>query len=131
MVRSGYNNKTMTKLQLRFRQIDRDKYQAIVDGRKTVETRAATPKYRQLATGDELVAVCGQDNYRTTIKRVRHFGSIAALLDYYGIDAVLPGVRSLAEATAIYHSFPGYKGKIKDHGLLALELVELAPKRQD
>ncbi len=42
---------------LRFRVVDKDNFLEIENGLKVVETRAATPKYREVKTGDTLVIV--------------------------------------------------------------------------
>lgn len=107
---------------LKFREIDRDKFDAIVSGTKSVETRAATPKYRALKPGDNITAVCGADSTDMTIKSVSHFPDVASLLKQISQATILPGTSTVDEAEAIYYSFPGYKEKVAQFGLLAFEL---------
>jgi ASC-1-like (ASCH) protein len=113
----------MKKILVRFRAINRDTFTAIRRGVKTVETRAATVKYRNIQVGDVLVFVCGKDRFEKKIQRVRFFKSIIGLFRAIPIHKVLPKAMSLADAQKIYFSFPGYKEKIKKSGLVALELV--------
>ena len=112
----------MKKIIVRFRTINRDTWSAIRRGTKSVETRAATVKYRNIMAGDVLVFVCGKDRFEKKIKRVRHFKSIAGLFRAIPMQKVLPKAMSIAGAQKIYFSFPGYKEKIRKSGLIALEL---------
>lgn len=110
------------KLILRFREIDRDKFLAIKDGRKSIETRAATVKYAGLKVGDRLVAMCGKDKIEKEIIEARHFDSLEEMFAVYDINRILPGVTTLQDAQKIYYSFPNYKEKISEHGIMALVL---------
>lgn len=113
----------MANIALRFREIDRDKFEAVRNGLKTIETRAATEKYRNIRDGDVMLATCGSDKTEKIIKEVRHFNSIKEMFEIYGIERILPGVNTLTEAEIVYDSFPGYKQKIKEYGIIALVLI--------
>lgn len=105
-----------------FREVDRDKFQALCDGSKPIETRAATEKYRGIKAGDKLVVVCGVDTVEKTVKEVRHFESIDTMLGNVPMQAVCPGAGSIEDVYKMYYSFPGYKDKIAQHGLMAFWL---------
>lgn len=66
----------MTKYTLRFRAINKDTFLNIKSGKKTVETRAATERYRDIKDGDLLVLVCGENRFEKRIKKVRKFKTI-------------------------------------------------------
>jgi len=107
---------------LRCREADRAIFDAVRSGRKTVETRAATARYRGIANGDRVAFVCGRDRFVKRVKKARLFRSLPALLRRYRVRDVNPDVRTAAELKAMYESFSGYKEKIKKFGLIALEL---------
>jgi len=107
---------------MRIREADRHIFEAIRNGVKTIETRAATVKYRKLAVGDTLVFTCGADRLSKTITKAYHWPSVAAMAKQVDIKQVLPEVSSLAEAEAAYAKWPGYAEKIKEHGLAGFEL---------
>lgn len=114
----------MKKVVLRFRQVDRDKFNAVKVGTKKIETRAATDKFNSLVAGDVLVLICGSDREEKKIKKASHFASLEELFATYTIKDVLPTANSIEEAKAIYYSFPNYEEKIKQHGIIALELEQ-------
>jgi len=107
---------------LKFRETDRDLFDDVVNNIKSIETRAATERYRPIKTGDVLVFVCGKDRLEKTIKSVKHFASLDEMLNELDLKSVLPHVETIEEAKRVYHSFPGYEQKIRDYGLLAFEL---------
>jgi len=107
---------------LRFRAINKDIFEAVKDGRKKAETRAATKKFKNICVGDRLVLVCGKQKFEKTVKAARHFKTIKAMLKKYNIGQINPWVSTEKELTQIYHKFPGYKEKIKKYGLIAFEL---------
>lgn len=114
----------MKKVVLRFRAVDQDIFEAIKNGTKKVETRAATEKFSSLVVGDMLVLTCGGGRFEKRISKATHFNSLGELFDTYEVGEVLPAADSLEEARKIYHSFPGYEAKIKKYGIMALELEQ-------
>lgn len=115
------NNK-IKKVILRFRVIDRDNFNEIKNGLKTVETRAATIRYRNINKGDIVIIVCGKQRIIKQVKRVRHFKTIESMLKNISLKKIMPSVKSVVDAYKIYYSYPSYKEKIKEFGLVALEL---------
>jgi len=107
---------------LRFRSANRDIFEAIRSGKKTVETRAATARYRDIASGDQVLLVCGRDSFVKKVRSARLFQSLPALLRQHRVRDINPYIRTAAALQAMYESFPGYKEKIKKFGLIALEL---------
>ncbi len=106
---------------LRFRAVNLDTFFDIKRGIKTVETRAATPRYRKIKVGDMLVFVCGRERFKKKVTKVKLFKSITALFKFYPWKTVMTRGKTRAEAVAKYHSFPGYDEKIKEFGLVAFE----------
>ena len=113
----------VTLLRLVFRATDRAIFDYAASGEKSVETRAATAKYRALKKGDICILVCGKNKVEKKIKNVRTFKSITALFKVYSIKKVMPWVKTEKEAQQVYYSFPGYKEKIKNVGLVAFEFL--------
>ncbi|MBU6500734.1 MAG: hypothetical protein KGJ89_03285 [Patescibacteria group bacterium] len=110
---------TIREIVLRFRAKDIG-FKRIKSGLKTVETRAATKKYRDFKAGDKLIFVCGNERFGRKITKVQHFGGIAAMLKKVPYKKINPLFISLAAAKKIYYGYPGYKEKIKKFGIIAL-----------
>jgi len=107
---------------LRFRAVNEDIFQAIKNGKKKVETRAGTIKFRNIKKGDILKFVCGGKSFEKKIARVTVFKTIPELIKKYKIKEINPAANSAEDLIKIYYSFPGYKEKIKEFGLIAMEL---------
>jgi ASC-1-like (ASCH) protein len=112
----------MKRYILRFRAVDKDNFDEIKDGLRSVETRAGTERYGNIKKGDVLVIVCGEHRPEKKVKRVRHFRSIEALARAIPYKRIMPSVNSLAEIRRAYYSYPGYKEKIKKFGIVAMEI---------
>ncbi len=110
------------KFVIRFRAADRDIFEAIVDGRKKIETRAATKKYAGIKAGDIVVLSCGGARCEKSVARVEHFPSVAAILRRHRPKDINPSIRTAAEARAMWAGFPGYTEKIRRGGLVAFHL---------
>mgnify|MGYP001572091650 FL=1 len=110
----------MAKHILRFRQVDRDIFKDIRSGKKRVETRAATVKFRNIKSGDVVVFVCGGDKFERKVKSTQIFKDIKILLKSYKIRDIAPRLSSEKDLIKMYHSFPGYEEKIAKFGLIAL-----------
>ena len=65
---------------LRFRATNRQTFSFIKTGKKKVETRAGTVKYKNIKEGDILVFSCGKDKFSRKIKKVYKFTSISSCL---------------------------------------------------
>jgi len=108
---------------LRFRAVNRDIFEAIKKGKKKIETRAATKKYRNIKTGDRVRLVCGDNKFEKKIGEVKIFRTIAAMLRKYKVKEITPNLNSEKELRELYSGFPGYREKIKKFGLITIELV--------
>lgn len=107
---------------LKFRTTNRDIFDAIVSGKKKIETRAATDKYRNVKVGDKLILVCGRKKIEKKVERVEYFKTIGTILKKYKPETINPKTHSAKEAREMWYGFPGYKEKIKKFGLVAWEL---------
>ena len=107
---------------LRFRSINKDIFLDIKSGKKSVETRAATEKYKNIKAGDILVLVCGKDRFKKIVKKAKIFKKIKALLKVYPLKKIMPRIRSEKGWQEELYSYPNYKEKIREYGLIALEL---------
>ena len=107
---------------LRFRKKDRHNFLEIKRGLKTIETRAATPKYRKIQKGEILIFVCGKERLKRRVRRVSIFRSIAAMTKKFNFKKIMPSLKSEKEMQAVYYGYAGYKVKIKKFGLIAFEL---------
>lgn len=107
---------------LKFRAANRDTFLDIKTGKKTVETRAATERYKDIKAGDTLVLVCGHERFKKIVKKSRIFKSITAMLRVYSLKKIMPEALSEKDLRDAYYSYPSYKEKIKKFGLIALEV---------
>lgn len=112
----------MKKIILRFRTVDKNSFKEIKDGLKTVETRAATKRYKDIKKGDLLVITCGKNRVVRKVKRVYRFKSIESMIRAIPFKKIMPSVHSITEMCKVYYSYPGYKEKIRYFGLIALEI---------
>jgi ASC-1-like (ASCH) protein len=108
--------------QLRFRAQNRDIFLAIKDGRKKVETRAASPKFSKIKAGNSLLLKCGKEKFEVKVKKAKFFSDINGLLNEYRVAQINPGLKNKKELEKMYYSFPGYRGKLKRYGIVAFEL---------
>lgn len=109
-------------IRLKFRAVNRDIFEAIRDGRKKVETRARDEKFQDITRGDAVTLMCEDDIFTKTVKSAEVFATIEALLEKYAPQDINPACATAGDIRAMYYSFPGYKEKIEEHGLIALEL---------
>ncbi len=110
------------KYTLRFAKPNKQIWQFIKEGKKTVETRAATVKYLPIRAKDILVLSCDGKKFEKEIKKVTHFKTVKAMLKKYHPQAINPLLSTYEETLKTYQSFPGYEEKIKQFGILAFEL---------
>lgn len=109
------------KIQFRFRANDHKILEAILNGKKKAETRAATPKFTKAKKGDIAVLVCGNTRIEKTIKSTEEFQSIADLLTGYRPQEIDPFIKSAGELEKKYYSYPNYREKIRKYGLVAFK----------
>lgn len=109
-------------LRLNFRAADRDIFEAIRLGKKKIETRAGTEKYKDMKAGDKIVFVCRYKKFEKEIKKVERFKTIRALIKNYKPIEISPFCKTESELRGMYYSFPDYQDKIKKYGLIALTL---------
>lgn len=110
------------KIILRFRGVDKNNFDEIKKGLKTVETRAASMRYRDIKKGDIIIIVCEKQKITKQVKRARHFKNIESLLKAIPLKKIIPSIKSITDARKVYYGYQGYKEKIKEFGLIALEL---------
>lgn len=107
---------------LRFRAVDKRNFDALCDGRKAVETRAATKRYRGIQAGDQVKVTCGKESVKKEVVAVEIFPSIEAMAEAIPFKNIMPYAETLDEVRNEYYGYPGYKEKIAEYGLVALTL---------
>ncbi len=110
-------------IQLRFKKIDKNIFDAVKSGKKKIETRAATRKFINIKEGDTIRLVCGKGKLDKKVKSVELFKTISVLCRKYKPSQINPSVKSIQDLEKMYYSFPGYKEKIRKHGLIAIKLA--------
>lgn len=97
-------------------------FEAIKIGRKKVETRAATVRYKDIAVGDVIMFTCGKDCFERTVGRVTIFTSVDEMLAKYKVEDIDPTRHTADELKRLYATFPDYSEKIEEVGIIALEI---------
>ena len=105
------------------REVDRSIFEDIVSGKKTIETRAATEKYRAIKSGNTLTFKCGEDKVTKVVEKSQHYKSLEDMFTHLPMALVLPNAVDLENAKAIYYSFPKYEEKIATYGIMAFSLA--------
>jgi ASC-1-like (ASCH) protein len=116
------DNSKSKKYVLRFRAANKDIFDAIKEGKKKIETRAATKRYRNIKEGDVVILTCGAQKFEKIVCSAHIYKTIRALLRSHKPKEINPRVSTESELIDIYYSFPDYREKIKKFGLIALEL---------
>lgn len=114
----------MATYTLRVRSEDKKLFDALRNGTKSIETRAASPKYIYVKRGDVLVFSCGGEKFSKTVSRKERFSNLPALIHKYDFRLINPFVHSKREFFDMYDTFPMYKKKLKKFGVLAFEFEE-------
>ena len=115
---------------LRFRAVDKKNLMEIRDGLKSIETRAATEKYRDIKRGDTLILVCGKQRIERVVGNLKIFKTINALFQSVPFRKIMPSAESEEEARNIYYSYPGYREKIRKYGIIAMTVRNSQPKKK-
>lgn len=108
--------------QFKISERNRKIFEAIKIGRKKVETRAATVRYKDIIVGDRVMFTCGKDCFERVIGRVTHFASVDEMLTKYKVEDIDPTRHTADELKHLYASFPDYGDKIEKVGIIALEI---------
>lgn len=112
----------MKKHVLRIREIDKIVFDNIKDGSKSVETRAATDKFRKIRVEDILVFVCGDHELEKKVEKVDYYKNIEEMVKEINFRSIMPFVDSIDEMKKVYFSFPNYEDKINNFGIVAFKL---------
>ncbi|MBU6389852.1 hypothetical protein KGQ71_05060 [Patescibacteria group bacterium] len=115
----------MKRWVVRFRAVDKKNFDALRDGVKSVETRAATEKYRKIRPGDTLVVLCGIEKTEKLVASVDLYPSIEALFAAVPLEQVMPTVKTVEEARKEYYGYRGYREEIARYGLVAMKLIPI------
>lgn len=107
---------------LKFRAVNRDTFEAIKNGAKKIETRAATKRFKDIKAGDKVKLICGKDKFEKEVKKSQMYKTITAILRKYKPSEINPKCSTSKELREMYYSFPDYRKKIRKFGLIALEL---------
>lgn len=112
----------MSKVVLNIREVNRNIFNMIKSGKKTIETRAATRKFNKIIVGDSLIFKCGKDRLEKEVLDKHTFKSIDDLLKTLDLKEIMPHLTSAKEAKNVWYSFPKYEEKIEKHGLVAFRM---------
>ena len=98
----------------------------LASGRKTVEGRKGTYRWRQIRTGDHIVFEAADDENRKVklrVAAVRWHATLRRFLRDEGLTNVLPGIETLSEGEAVYAQW--WVTSELHNGVLAIEVQHL------
>lgn len=110
-------------IQLKFRIENKDIFDAIRNGFKKIETRAATQKYKNVKVGDTLEFVCDEERFSQEVAQVKYFATVQDLVKVYKPQDINPKTNTTEQLIAMYYTFPDYRDKIEEFGIVAFELI--------
>lgn len=106
--------------------LQKEYFDAIKSGRKTVEGRVNSPKYKNLICGAKIGFVCNKTEEKIIciIEALNVYSSFSQMLKAEGVSNMLPslGQEELNKAVSIYEGFPGYKEEANVFGALAIKI---------
>jgi len=96
----------------------------IKSGKKTIEGRINSDKFKDLKIGDKLIFTTDHTSEQLicVVKDFKTYPDFHSMLESEGIQNCLPGITDLQEAVNIYENLPGYKEKVKQFGALAIRI---------
>merc|ERR1712032_26338 len=92
-------------------------------GKKRWEGRLHTGAAVGVSMGCSVRFSSTEEDLEMKVRSVRNYRSFAHMLEDLGVHTCLPGVSTVKEGVAIYHSFPGYADKECKLGVVAMELM--------
>lgn len=107
---------------LRFNIRDKNNFEEIRRGLKTIETRAATERYRRIRSGDMIIFACGKSRLKKRVLKTKRFRTIGAMVKVVGFRKIMPSCQNIAEVRKTYFSYHGYEEKIKKFGMVVFWL---------
>ena len=94
----------------------------IRNGLKPLEARCGYPSLRRIQAGDQIEFQWNDDVCLKTVKTVREYLTVGAMLEKENIPQLLPGVSTYAEAFQIYSEIYSAKKVKQNGGMLVFEL---------
>ena|SRR3990167_90593 len=92
-------------------------------GKKVVEGRLFTSKYKQLKIG-QIVRFYENDHLENfldaQVTSLNPYPTFKKMLETEGLAQCLPGIENVEEGVFIYHQFPNYQSEEKLNGALAI-----------
>jgi len=96
----------------------------IESGRKKVEGRKRSEKWKNIKVGDTIKMFCGEPSYRffyVQVKNIRLYPDLKSYLICEGLENTLPGVNLLEEGEKVYLQYSTLE-EIKKYGIMAIKL---------
>jgi ASC-1-like (ASCH) protein len=102
-------------------------FDLIKNGKKTVEGRINTAKYRNMRPGDKIQFSLDQDGKNSEtlvciVEKITVYPDFFSMLCAEGIENMLPGITTIEDGVSLYENFPGYKSSVQENGALAIKI---------
>ncbi|MFI7691809.1 ASCH domain-containing protein [Nonomuraea sp. NPDC049655] len=102
----------------------RQYFDLVANGSKSIEVRVQYPNLRNLAAGDSITFVCGDDEVATRVKRVARYKTFEEMLDTEGAERVNPTSSREQQLANIRRIYGPEKEAL---GVLAIEIERVQP----
>jgi ASC-1-like (ASCH) protein len=111
--------------------VDSTYYELIKSGKKIVEGRCATEKYKNIQPGDKISFLRADNTDSSTedesfkvhaeVRKVTWYASFEDMLVNEGLQHCLPGIDTISKGCEIYRGFPNYAKLEKELGVIAIQ----------
>lgn len=97
-------------------------FSLIRQGKKPVEGRKATERFRRIKPGDTIQFFCGSESFECQVTDVNEYSSIEEYLRNETLEHALPGISSMEEGVRIYLQWSTIE-QIDRHGFLGIKVA--------
>jgi len=93
-------------------------FSQIKSGKKTVEGRMSSNKFRSIKSGDRILI---NRRLPALVEEVKSFSSFEEMFDFYGLKNCLPDKITVEEGLSVYNTFYKHEDVVK-HGVIAFKI---------
>lgn len=117
----------MKKWTLLIRKQDKNIFERIRSGEKTIDTRSSNPNSpkKSIAVGDILLFKCDGKSVEKKVKEIRKYSEFEEYLEKEDLENILGKGTTKEDARKIHYSFPSYKERLEKYGIVAFDLESI------
>ncbi len=96
-------------------------FSLLKNGQKPVEGRKNSPLYQKIKVGDHIIFFEGSKSFEALVTGINKYNSVEEYLKSETLERALPGIASIQEGLAIYHSW-NTPQDIDKYGFLGIQI---------